>query len=334
MNKINISNGIYYNRNMSENGHILITGKSGFGKSTAIRHILHQVAAKKENIFVFDFSDSFPYENTIDIRQSNPILFPFASYAARGSLAEGVSTLSNAFASVWNLSAKQKLYLTNSLKKTFLQIRSGDIFPNPMMYLQNCLESYDDSSAETVLLKLSNYCLFADEVGQSESDSLSSTLQVFRYPNCGMDINNIFTELYLWDLWFKQKYSASPEPVYVVADECQLMNFRKNSIMLQLLTQGRKYNIHVILATQFLTENFNKQTIAALQQASLKLTFAPSDTELRATAHYLSQENWKQWYTILKALHRGECIVSGILSTGTRYTYQQLKAKIPAPAEV
>jgi len=79
------------------------------------------------------------------------------------------------------------------------------------------------------------------------------------------------------------------------------------------LTEGRKFGISLVLATQTLS-NLGKDERDRLFQASHKLFFKPADTEIRSYAGILADatgEKSDDWVARLASLKRGECYSLG-----------------------
>ena len=62
-------------------------------------------------------------------------------------------------------------------------------------------------------------------------------------------------------------------------DEFQRMRLRENSPLFRLLTEGRKYGLELILATQT-ASIFNKKEVAILEQVGTRIYFQPSESEI------------------------------------------------------
>jgi DNA phosphorothioation-dependent restriction protein DptH len=98
-----------------------------------------------------------------------------------------------------------------------------------------------------------------------------------------------------------------------VLDEIQNLDHSLNSPLGQLLTEGRKFGISLILATQTLS-NLAKEERDRLFQASHKLFFKPADTEIRSFAQILADVTngrLDDWVDRLSSLKRGECYSLG-----------------------
>ena len=126
--------------------------------------------------------------------------------------------------------------------------------------------------------------------------------------------SRLITEFSLIDLyWYYKTKGTKDNPRVIILDEIQNLDHRLESPLGQFLTEGRKYGICLILATQTIS-NFAKDEKSRLFQASHKLFFKPSDTETKTFAQLLADatgESQDVWVQRLSVLKRGECYSIG-----------------------
>jgi len=153
------------------------------------------------------------------------------------------------------------------------------------------------------------------------------------------DSAQLITEFTLFDLyWYYRSYGSKDNPKIIVLDEVQNLDHGIDSPLGKMLTEGRKFGISLILATQTLS-NLNKDEQDRLFQASHKLFFRPADTELRRFAQILSDvtgEKSDDWVNRLASLQRGECYSIGPVlnsSTGRLEVNRTFKIRIHALEE-
>ena len=136
------------------------------------------------------------------------------------------------------------------------------------------------------------------------------------------DMAKLITEFALIDLYrYYRTKGSKDKPRVIVLDEIQNLDHRLDSPLAQFLTEGRKFGISLILATQTLS-NLEKDERDRLFQASHTLFFRPAVTELKSFAQILADvtgERADDWVTRLAALKKGECYSLGpALKEGTR----------------
>lgn len=124
----------------------------------------------------------------------------------------------------------------------------------------------------------------------------------------------LITEFALIDLYrYYRAQGDKDNPKVVVLDEIQNLDHRLESPLGQILTEGRKFGLSLVLATQTLS-NLGRDERDRLFQASHKLFFKPADTEIRTYAGILAdatEERSEEWVRRLASLKRGECYSLG-----------------------
>ncbi|KZZ40222.1 hypothetical protein A3755_04320 [Oleiphilus sp. HI0085] len=147
-------------------------------------------------------------------------------------------------------------------------------------------------------------------------ENAESKVNVVQLASLSRDIMQLATEFTLWDLYaYACSYGQKNKPLPIVLDEVQNLDHRLESPLGKMLTEGRKYGISLILATQTLSM-LAKEEQDRLFQASHKLFFAPAETEIQSYAKLLEQAvpgtNRKAWLEELAKLQKGECISVGL----------------------
>ena len=142
------------------------------------------------------------------------------------------------------------------------------------------------------------------------------TTRLIQLARLSRDIWRLATEFILWDLYSYACTNGNKNtPLPVVLDEVQNLDQTLDSPLGKMLTEGRKYGLSLILATQTLS-NLKKDEQDRLFQAAHKLFFAPAETEIDSYAKLLEQavpaSNKKAWLQELAKLKKGECISVGL----------------------
>lgn len=351
-------NNIFYYPEKNLNGHVLITGKSGSGKSNAIKNISKQLVQTNAKLFIFNFSNSFEQNlknfTYIDILLHPCIREPFSIHANVNNAYDSLIQYVDIISSIWKLGTSQRACIIRAL------VAMQNIYINNLTIL-NCNNSFYPYIDTSFVLPKPDFALLAyllEEMNTTISTRLTDKfldiiLQVsndidfyqkliplnnkshiiYQFPSSNCEINKKLTELFLWSAWINRSnnYDNSMPPFYIIIDECQQLNFTSDSIMKKLLTEGRKFGFNLILATQSLFHAFSKEVQTNLLQCGLRLIFSPPEAELVSSAKSIEQSNWQEWTFILRNLSKGECIAVGILSGHTYYSFQKIKVKTPWP---
>jgi len=160
--------------------------------------------------------------------------------------------------------------------------------------------------------------LFSSNSGQSWESVLQSkehSASIMQLASLSHDISMLCTEFLLWDLYsYACSYGSKDKPLPIVLDEVQNLDHRLESPLGKMLTEGRKFGVSLILATQTLSM-LKKDKQDRLFQASHKLFFAPAKTETKTYAKILelSMPGTRQadWEVRLGELNKGQCLSVG-----------------------
>ena len=330
------------------NRHFLIFGNSGTGKTYAIQAILAELARHGQNGLIVDYTNGFinqqlrpeflsgvkPYQHVL--KRSGVPISPFKKASADdgcgGRLEEteiDVATrVTSIFDSVYNLGDQQKSVLVDAIQ--------AGIMADPDFGMSNLIPALEDmlgddihpqTSLRSVISKLRPFVaanLFRDDSPTSWDDIFSNPeyrCQVFQMTMLDRMTYLLLTEFILWDLYATARTSwRESMPHVVVLDEVQNLDQRLDSPLGKFLTEGRKFGLCLVAATQTLS-NLRDDEKARLFQAAHKLFFKPADSELRRYSELVktaarsgSVDDWK---AKLSSLSRGECISIGPSEEGT-----------------
>jgi hypothetical protein len=181
------------------------------------------------------------------------------------------------------------------------------------------LEELGSNYAKTVISKIQAFTdinpFSADEQFNwsdiRDSDGMVYVIQLAGYSR---DIQILLTELLLWDIWsFCVKTGDETKPFIVVLDEAQNLCHGDKSPSAKILTEGRKFGISGLYATQFMKPQLSDDEIQRLQQAGQKLYFCPPDDGVMTVAKNIdiTTQGAKDWSERLKKLKKGECVTCG-----------------------
>lgn len=126
-------------------------------------------------------------------------------------------------------------------------------------------------------------------------------------------------ELILSSIWRNAQFGCLKtftSDLIIVLDEFQNLSLKKDSILRLLLREGRKFGIHLVLATQT-TSIFSKDLLALLDQSATRLYFRPAQNEAVKIAKMITHGDPKGWEKRLLDLRVGESIAIGDLCVGT-----------------
>ncbi|HIF9274304.1 TPA: DNA phosphorothioation-dependent restriction protein DptH [Photobacterium damselae] len=330
------------------NRHLIIFGSSGQGKTYCIQGLLMSLADAQICSLVIDYTNGF-LPNHLEpefIERINPksnILCnePFGMSPFRAQtqdfggilIEEKPHTVAGRVASVFNkvysTIGERQIAVLNEVIEFGVQ-RYGSAYS-----LQNMLDDLNEEETAgpalaSKLAPLVKSNLFSSDSDKSwkevfESEAHNST--IMQLASLNHDISMLCTEFLLWDLYsYACSYGNKENPLPIVLDEVQNLDHRLESPLGKMLTEGRKFGVSLILATQTLSM-LRKDEQDRLFQASHKLFFAPAKTETKTYAKILelSMPGTKQveWEKQLGDLSKGQC-----LSVGYHLDNGQLKMSV------
>lgn len=341
------------------NRHMIIFGRSGQGKTYCIQGLIMSLADNSINSTIIDYTNGFlpnhlEPEFSQSVKPQSHVLChqPLAMSPFRQQeqdfggihIAEKPHTVAGRVASVFNkvyssIGERQLAVLNNVIEQGVL--RYGERYDFRCMH-DDLLE--EGSIGEALASKLSPLVksnLFdSDEKGgwgKMLNDKEVNT-NILQLASLSHDTSMLASEFMLWDLYaYASSYGSKEKPLPIVLDEVQNLDHRLASPLGKMLTEGRKYGISLILATQTLSM-LAKEEQDRLFQASHKLFFAPAETEVEKYAKILELSirgsNRKEWVEQLSQLKKGECLSVGYhLNNNDELDLSVKKVKVSALSE-
>lgn len=349
------------------NRHFLIFGNSGMGKTYAIQAILCELGRKGQNSLIIDYTNGFlpnqlqattnavlqPQQNVV--KQNKLPINPFKKQSQDIGLGSPIEEgdidvakrVTSIFDSVYQMGDQQVSVLIDALKQGLESYKEKMSLEKVLPILQSFMDDgvHPKPSVQTLANKLKP---FIDEapfkadslMGWSElfADTVKRC-QVFQMVMIDRSTARILTEFILWDLWaFASSGGSEKNPRIVVLDEVQNLDQRLESPLGKYLTEGRKFGLCVMAATQTLS-NLKKDEQARLFQSGHKLFFRPADPEINQYTDFVVQAagggDKNQWRMMLTSLSKGECLSIGpALNTANgNFTNQVHKIKVTSLEE-
>ena len=327
------------------NRHLLIFGASGTGKTYTIQAIMAELSKFGINSLIVDYSSGFTNKQlepaiverlapTQHVVRQEPLpINPFRKqcdyvdeiplYDTSANIAQRVTGV---FSEVFTLGEQQKAVLYEAIQSGVEDVGSQFNLQMLMSRIEAVKQEGGVTAipATTVANKMRPF-VDMNPFGEEEPESWErlfldpvSNCHILQLAGFMKDSGRLITEFSLIDLyWFYKTRGTKDKPRVIVLDEIQNLDHRLESPLGQFLTEGRKFGISLILATQTLS-NFTKDEKGRLFQASHKLFFKPADTEIKTFAQLLADatnESQDIWIQRLSVLKRGECYSLGIRIT-------------------
>ncbi|WP_077622435.1 DNA phosphorothioation-dependent restriction protein DptH [Sediminibacillus massiliensis] len=326
----------YGNKGLA-NRHLLISGKSGQGKTYFMQCLLLEKAKLGIPSIVIDYTEGFlpnqlepEFVEFLGDKVKQKIVysekFPVNPFAKNVRDIGGIELpesdtdvaerIKSVFSSVYSTLGIQQ---QNAIYDATLK---GLELYNEEMNLEKLKELLEEEGSNYSKTALSQIRPFIDRNPFSHTDTINwkdiieSNGEVFIIQLTGFprDVQLIITEFILWDLWnYSVRFGNKNNPMPVIMDEAQNLDHTEKSPSARILTEGRKFGWSAWYATQFLKSQLSADELARLQNSSQKIYFSPPEQELSNIASSLSKDNQerRQWENRLAGLKKGQCIVHG-----------------------
>lgn len=330
-----------YGNNGLANRHLLISGKSGQGKTYFMQCLLLELSIQNISSIVVDYTEGFlpnqlepEFTNYLGSKLEQRIVyndkFPINPFRRNVREIGGLTLpesdtdvaerVKSVFSSVYgSLGIQQQNAIYEAVLRGMQQYNEE----MDLEILREKLEEDGSSYAKTALSQIRPFIdrkVFSQNNDFSWENILSSLggvyiIQLTGYPR---EIQLIITEFILWDLWnYSIRFGNKLKPIPVILDEAQNLDHTEHSPSSKILTEGRKFGWSGWYATQFLKSQLGTDELARLQNASQKIYFAQPEQEISYIASNLSSEvqERKRLESKISNLKKGQCIVHGPLLT-------------------
>lgn len=322
-----------------ENGHILVLGKSGYGKSYFCIHQLEEFIEQGKNALIIDYSFSYSKEQleahhfSAPVEEYNPhterVCIPVQ--AAESKLA--AKKIASAISSALNIrSSYQKMSLQRCCEE-LIQKQNGFTFHTLMGILEQKAQeeaARKNRDAKTYFEKLMNrldtlrdldkFYIYMEKEDVQKAVGIS-LLQLSSLPE---EVRKSAVSICLELLWDDTR-SCRGKPRYdiILLDEFHWLRMPEGGAFESLLREGRKFGIRLLLSTQYIC-GYSVKERATLKQAGTMLFFHPADEDRKWIGEQLtlawpddcfsripSKANPKDWNSLLQSLKKGQAILYG-----------------------
>lgn len=317
-----------YISNQALNPSVLVTGLSGAGKSWKLFQLEESIMKSGNQLLILDFHGSHHNRrfwekvgkrcevNQIDIHERGIPLSILSPLKMPDGKAESTEDAANSVLKILanvtpNLGDRQAATLRQAILEA---VKNRHLYANnEMRGIDEALENIDDPRAEALREKLwflLNKCLISTNAAILESGKVN----IFDLNGFDFETQVQVAELILNLAWrYLTRYGSQNAGIlYLVCDEAQ--NFSANSVLSNILREGRKHHVGVIIATQTL-QTFSKGQRAVIEQAATKLHFRPAGTEALQLATAISAKDRMFWRDQLLRLRTGQCVAVGSFMT-------------------
>lgn len=341
-----INLGIYKNREAAFdcenalNRHLLILGKSGGGKTVEAQKVmtgivkeggtvmaldLHQTLAPSQIFWKYK-SDFELYTQQVDVYQNgiqcNLLEQITFEDGIQEQLIDTVAAITDVFSRILKLKCNQQAVLREAINHV---CDTNAFEQDGFQAVGKELCEMNTKVSQAVYERL--YQLCAHNVFRPGNRFLENgKINIIRLGRFALGVQEMIAEVilsYVWRLAMTGKFSQSG--LFIFVDECQNLSSGKNSLLAQILSEGRKFNMNLILATQIIPQGSTSVIQHYLTQCGMTLYFQPDARHISAIARMIDPLSSGEWMSVLRTLKRGEFVAVGALTVDGRSVDQPLK---------
>ena len=326
----------------AHNQHILIEGDSGSGKTTAIRQISKNLCMEGSRVLALNVNGSFGditdkdgYFSIIHAKKDGiplPILECLEmSDGTRENLDDVAEAVVEVFSQAGRMGYEQRYLLSQAAREAVVLRESCT---DDMSCLKKVLAGMSDDKGKILLAK---FAPLLERVRFQSGSGLwtkggAVVLDLSGYQQW---VQLLIAQLVMSILWRQSRAEGQhgSNATWLVVDEFQNYSLRQDSVLEQILREGRKFKLSLILGTQSLTA-FETKKRAILQQSATKLYFRPVESDLRRIANVFPDMSPADARAILQGLRVGECLASGEFTIGRETMHRTLKINFQIKYEI
>jgi len=326
------------------NRHLLIFGASGSGKTYAIQAILNELGRKGQNSLIVDYTNGFLSRQLEKVtrlslkpkqyvlKNEKLPLNPFRRYKQEvddncvitDTPVDVAKRVAAILSTVYELGDQQFSVLMDAIESGVKSRGDKLTLQDVMAVLSGFLNDgeHPKNPVQTTISKLRPFVsgepFSAVENGYSWDelfDDATNHSHVFQLTAMDPITQRAVTEFILWDLYAHARgHGSVNKPKVLVLDEIQNLDHGIDAPVGKILTEGRKFGLSLISATQNLSSLGSDEQDRIFQSAH-KLFFRPAERENDSFAKFAAlaagRGDRNKWSGELMSLSRGECLSIG-----------------------
>lgn len=329
----------YGNKGLA-NRHLLISGKSGQGKTYFMQTLLYELSRNNVSSVIIDYTNGFtlpqleePFKQELGDKLINHIVYsdklpvnPFAKFKMDigiGALVEQqdddmIDRVVSVLDFVFNLGVQQKYSLKQIITEVYEQHGEKTTFTKVK-------EALIETESTTLLGRIDP--LISRDPFTYENNSFNwgeifndkGEVHIFQLAGFQPQLQKVLTEFLLWDMYnYTTLNGSKDQPVPVLLDEAQNLNFKESSPTTKIMKEGRKFGWSAWFATQSLSSiRDTGGDLGSLFNAAEQIHFQPTEDQVTKVANTLGSSSDKKYFeNELSSLQKGEAVISGPVLDG------------------
>lgn len=318
------------------NKHMLVTGKSGQGKTYFLQTIMWELSKNKVSSLVIDYTDSYlnnelddDFKKKMGKKLKEVIVYqeklPINPFKIQKRFLPGlvltetpedmVDRIIEVLDFIFHLGIQQKSLARRIMLKGYKN--------NPTDYTLTQFKEQllETNSGENVYSRMSvlldrDPFTYQSSFDWSKVFNYEGTVTILQMVQYQRQIQNTMIEFLLWDLFYHSQTKKDGTIYPIFLDEIQNLNFSSSSPTVKILREGGKFGWSGIFATQAMSSI--KGEVDALYNAAEQIHFLPPEDQVSSLAGYIAPNAKEKniFEARLTRLKKGQCIMSGpILDT-------------------
>lgn len=318
------------------NKYMLVTGKSGQGKTYFLQTIMWELSKNKVSSLVIDYTDSYlnnelddDFKKEMGKKLKEVIVYqeklPINPFKIQKRFLPGlvltetpedmVDRIIEVLDFIFHLGIQQKSLARRIMLKGYKN--------NPTDYTLTQFKEQllETNSGENVYSRMSvlldrDPFTYQSSFDWSKVFNYEGTVTILQMVQYQRQIQNTMIEFLLWDLFYHSQTKKDGTIYPIFLDEIQNLNFSSSSPTVKILREGRKFGWSGIFATQAMSSI--KGEVDALYNAAEQIHFLPPEDQVSSLAGYIAPNAKEKniFEARLTRLKKGQCIMSGpILDT-------------------
>jgi DNA phosphorothioation-dependent restriction protein DptH len=327
-----------YGNKQLANRHLIITGKSGQGKTYFMQCLLYELSKNNVSSVVIDYTNGFIpnqlepiFKGKMGSKLVNHIIYtqnlpinPFKRFDVDLGIGmllpqsedDMVDRVVQVLDFVFDLGIQQRFSLKQVIHATY------EIYGEDMTFtkIKEKLQS-DESADSKKLLGRIDTLLSRDPFSYQNRDfewnqifNNKGEVHIFQLTGLQPQLQKVLTEFLLWDMYNYSMLNGSKDsPLPILLDEAQNLNHKESSPTTKILKEGRKFGWSAWFATQSLSSIKNAGgELSGLYNAQEQIHFLPTEDQLGSVAKSVSGAGDQKFYEkMLSNLNKGEAVVYG-----------------------
>lgn len=315
------------------NKHMLVTGKSGQGKTYFLQTIMWELSKNKVSSLVIDYTDSYlnnelddDFKKKMGKKLKEVIVYqeklPINPFKIQKRFLPGlvltetpedmVDRIIEVLDFIFHLGIQQKSLARRIMLKGYKN--------NPTDYTLTQFKEQllETNSGENVYSRMSvlldrDPFTYQSSFDWSKVFNYEGTVTILQMVQYQRQIQNTMIEFLLWDLFYHSQTKKDGTIYPIFLDEIQNLNFSSSSPTVKILREGRKFGWSGIFATQAMSSI--KGEVDALYNAAEQIHFLPPEDQVSSLAGYIAPNAKEKniFEARLTRLKKGQCIMSGTI---------------------